>query len=75
MANPSSTPLMGTVKYKKGKSFRKIMNESLSVFFKDALKSRFLKTIRDNHEHLHETQGGCALWVEREWVRSLIDKE
>jgi len=29
---------MGTVKYKKGKSFRKIMNESLSVFFKDALR-------------------------------------
>jgi MoaA/NifB/PqqE/SkfB family radical SAM enzyme len=41
---------------------------------KDALQSEFLKVIRDNHEHLTETQGGCALWIEREWVRSLIDK-
>lgn len=41
---------------------------------KDALKSDFLRTIRENHEHLHETQGGCALWVERAWVRSLIKK-
>jgi MoaA/NifB/PqqE/SkfB family radical SAM enzyme len=41
---------------------------------KDALQSEFLKVIRDNHKHLTETQGGCALWIEREWVRSLIDK-
>ena len=42
---------------------------------KDALQSEFLKVIRDNHEHLTETQGGCALWIEREWVRSLIEKD
>jgi len=39
---------------------------------KDALQSEFLKTIRQNHEQLSETEGGCALWVEREWVRSLL---
>ncbi len=39
---------------------------------KDALQSEFLKTIRQNHERLSEAEGGCALWVEREWVRSLL---
>jgi len=39
---------------------------------KDALQSKFLKTIRENHGQLSETEGGCALWVEREWVRSLL---
>jgi MoaA/NifB/PqqE/SkfB family radical SAM enzyme len=39
---------------------------------KDALQSEFLKKIRENHGHLNETEGGCALWVEREWVRSLL---
>ncbi|MFC1983645.1 radical SAM protein [Chloroflexota bacterium] len=42
---------------------------------KDALQSEFLRTIRENHEHLSETEGGCALWIEREWVRSLFHKE
>ena len=46
-----------------------LMNMSL----KDALQSEFLKAIRQNHEHLSETEGGCALWVEREWVRTLLD--
>jgi MoaA/NifB/PqqE/SkfB family radical SAM enzyme len=41
---------------------------------KDALQSDFLKRIRDNHEHLSEAKGGCALWVEREWVGSLLHK-
>jgi MoaA/NifB/PqqE/SkfB family radical SAM enzyme len=40
---------------------------------KDALQSEFLKAIRQNHEQLKETKGGCALWVERDWVRSLLD--
>lgn len=39
---------------------------------KDALQSEFLKTIRQNHRELSETEGGCALWVKREWVRSLL---
>ncbi len=39
---------------------------------KEALQSKFLKAIRQNHDKLHETEGGCALWVKREWVQSLL---
>lgn len=39
---------------------------------KDALQSEFLKKIRENHGRLSEAEGGCALWVEREWVRSIL---
>ena len=39
---------------------------------KDALQSEFLKKIRENHGRLSEAEGGCALWVEREWVKSLL---
>lgn len=42
------------------------------VCLRDALQSRFLKAIRENHEQLHETEGGCALWVKRKWVQSLL---
>ncbi len=42
---------------------------------KDALQSEFLRKIRQNHDQLHETEGGCALWVKREWVRSLLHKK
>jgi MoaA/NifB/PqqE/SkfB family radical SAM enzyme len=38
----------------------------------DALKSELLQKIRDNHEELKETKGGCALWEKRDWVRSLL---
>ncbi|MFC2078567.1 radical SAM/SPASM domain-containing protein [Candidatus Bipolaricaulota bacterium] len=38
----------------------------------EALKSDFLKTIRENHEILDETRGGCALWEARKWVASLL---
>ena len=37
---------------------------------KDALQSKMLKTIRENHGQLEETHG-CALWEKREWVKSL----
>jgi MoaA/NifB/PqqE/SkfB family radical SAM enzyme len=37
---------------------------------KDALQSKMLNTIRENHGQLEETHG-CALWEKREWVRSL----
>jgi len=37
-----------------------------------ALASRLLKTIRENHNRLTETRGGCALWTNREWVESLL---
>jgi len=55
MAPKSSTPLMGSVKYKDGLDFRKVLNESLSIFFKDALRValtnpsqayHFLRTIK-----------------------------
>ena len=37
---------------------------------KEALQSKMLKTIRENHGELREIQG-CALWERREWVQSL----
>ncbi len=37
---------------------------------KDALQSKMLKTIRENHGELKEIRG-CALWEKREWVKSL----
>jgi MoaA/NifB/PqqE/SkfB family radical SAM enzyme len=38
---------------------------------KEALNSRFLREIRSNREMLSEVNGGCALWIHRDWVRSL----
>jgi hypothetical protein len=38
----------------------------------EALRSPLLAAIRDNHGRLTETRGGCALWAERDWVRSLL---
>jgi MoaA/NifB/PqqE/SkfB family radical SAM enzyme len=38
----------------------------------EALRSPFLAAIRQNHGNLTETRGGCALWTNREWVRSLL---
>lgn len=43
-----------------------------NMSLKDALQSDFLKRIRENHGRLSEAKGGCALWAEREWVRSLL---
>jgi len=37
---------------------------------KEALQSKMLKTIRENHAKLQEIHG-CALWERREWVQSL----
>jgi MoaA/NifB/PqqE/SkfB family radical SAM enzyme len=39
---------------------------------KQGLSSVFLNRIRQSDEHLNETEGGCALWNKREWVRSLL---
>jgi len=39
---------------------------------REALQSRFLQAIRERHEILSETESGCALWNEREWVQSLL---
>lgn len=38
---------------------------------REALRSRLLTAIRDNHHRLTETSGGCALWAQREWVEKL----
>jgi len=43
-----------------------------TMSLKEALQSDLLKTIRQQHGSLTETAGGCALWTEREWVRSLL---
>lgn len=38
----------------------------------EALESGFLRALRENHNLLTETEGGCALWANRAWVRSLL---
>lgn len=39
---------------------------------KDALQSKFLKSIRESGEHLEETKHGCALFHKKDWVESLL---
>jgi MoaA/NifB/PqqE/SkfB family radical SAM enzyme len=41
-----------------------------NVSLKDALQSKMLRIIRENHSQLKEING-CALWEKREWVKSL----
>jgi MoaA/NifB/PqqE/SkfB family radical SAM enzyme len=43
------------------------------VSLKDGLKSRFLSTIRNNHQQLTESKGGCALWENRYWVECQLE--
>lgn len=38
---------------------------------KEALHSRFLQEIRNNHRLLKEGKGGCALWANKSWVKDL----
>jgi MoaA/NifB/PqqE/SkfB family radical SAM enzyme len=45
-----------------------------NISLKEALQSRFLNAIRQNHDKLTETKGGCALWDRRDWVYSLLRK-
>ena len=44
----------------------------LQVPLKEALRSRFLRVMRENHGLFAETEGGCALWKNREAVRALL---
>lgn len=44
------------------------------VTLKDALKSEFLKAIRENRDDLHETEGGCALWAKKSQVYEMMKK-
>ena len=39
--------------------------------FIEALQSPLLSAIRANHDKLVETQAGCALWVNKEWLAEL----
>jgi MoaA/NifB/PqqE/SkfB family radical SAM enzyme len=38
---------------------------------KDALQSKLLRVVRENHDKLIEGDGGCALWHNREWLKTL----
>jgi len=40
---------------------------------KDALQSKFLGRIRKSHHLLTESQGGCTLWENRNWVVSQLE--
>ena len=44
------------------------------VSLRDALGSPLFDTIRQHHDLLTETKGGCALWTNREWVQKLMQK-
>ena len=44
------------------------------VSFREALQSPLLDKIRQHHNMLTETNGGCALWTNREWVQTLMTK-
>ena len=46
-----------------------IRNNSL----KEALQSKFLGRIRESHHQLTESQGGCTLWENRNWVQAQLD--
>lgn len=39
---------------------------------REALGSELLAQIRERHQDLKETTGGCALWAQRDWVRHLL---
>jgi hypothetical protein len=38
---------------------------------KQALQSRLIAEVRDKHDQLKESRGGCALKENAEWVKSL----
>ena len=42
---------------------------------REALKSPFLVSMRKNHAMFAETEGGCALWKNRETVESLLNRK
>lgn len=44
------------------------------VSFQEGLKSVLLRKLRENHSQLSETEGGCALWANRNWVGTLLGK-
>jgi MoaA/NifB/PqqE/SkfB family radical SAM enzyme len=46
-----------------------------NIPLRQALASRFLSALRDNHDLLEESDGGCSLWKNREKVQALLAKE
>ena len=44
------------------------------VSLREAIRSPLLSRIRSHHHILTETNGGCALWTNREWVEKLVDE-
>ena len=44
----------------------------LKTPLREALRSRFLAAMRENHAMFEETSGGCALWRNREAVKELL---
>ncbi len=42
---------------------------------KEALASKLLQKIRENHSLLSEGKGGCALWANKEFVQTLLQPE
>lgn len=43
------------------------------VSLETALKSTFLKRIRESPEVLEEGGGACALWTKRQWLQSMLE--
>ncbi|MBN1402694.1 MAG: radical SAM protein [Anaerolineae bacterium] len=45
-----------------------------TMSLREALQSELLAKIRTSPQHMTETQGGCALWANRHWVQSLLQR-
>lgn len=45
----------------------------LDMPLKEALNSKLFKALRENHDKLMESSGGCVLLKKPEWVKSLLD--
>ena len=45
----------------------------LDMPLKEALNSKLFKALRENHDKLMESNGGCALLKKPEWVKLLLD--
>ncbi len=46
-----------------------------NVSLKDALQSKMMTIIRENHHLLTETKGGCSLWSNKEIIKELIEEK
>jgi len=45
--------------------------DKLLSLLKEALNSNLMKEIRNHHNELTETSGGCALWNKKDWLAQL----